>query len=160
MRGALSAVVLVLAACGGRSSTGTADAPPGGPDGGRADVVACGTAAQPTTCALPDMACCDFAPGAGNDYCFPVAGGVCEGGAPILCDGPEDCSGGDICCYQPNTGSSCAPPVECMSGGDAVMCHVGDTSTCDAGESCCGLHASGPSSGGPFGICRVGSCPV
>jgi hypothetical protein len=154
MRGSLYAIALALIACRS-SSSATVDAG----DGGTAYVVACGTAQQPMTCSLPGSACCDFAPGAGSDYCFAVAGGTCEGGVPIACDGPEDCSGGNVCCYDSSTGSSCAPPVECASGSSAIMCHLGDDSPCGAGSHCCGLHAAGPSSGGPFGICML-SCPL
>jgi hypothetical protein len=163
-------VVVTLAACGSKSTTGSIDArldgaagvvdsPTGGLDG-NAGVVACGTPQQPTACALPANACCDFAPGAGTPYCYAVQGGVCEGGQPIRCDGPEDCMNGEGCCYNPSGGSSCTEIPTCAPSGGEIMCHVGDDSPCGTGGHCCELHSGGPSSGSPFGTCHPGSCPV
>jgi hypothetical protein len=166
MRRSVWAVVIVLAACGSKATTGGVDARFDASGSGSADapasssVVACGSPTQPTTCALPDMACCDFAPGTGTDYCYALHGGVpCEGGEPITCDGPEDCGTGDTCCYTSTAGSSCVATSSCAPTGE-IMCHVGDDSPCGTNGRCCALHSGGPAAGGVFGTCRVGSCPV
>ena len=171
MRGSIwSVIVLMTAACGSKATTGSVDARfdasavvidtrpgDGGPGAGE---VACGTPQAPTTCPLPGNACCDFTPGAGTDYCFSVTGGICEGGQPIHCDGPEDCQNGEGCCYNASSGSSCTETPTCKPSGGVIMCHVGDNTPCAANETCCELHATGASSGGPFGTCHPGSCPV
>lgn len=157
----------IVAACGSKSTTGSVDAAGDavvtGTDAragidGAAGVVACGTATQPMTCALPQQACCDFAPGTGSDYCYAVSGGICEGGAPITCDGPEDCAGSERCCYK-STGSTCTAGPDCAPGGSGgqIMCHVGDDAPCAPNGRCCSLHV-GPTSA-PLGACRVGACP-
>lgn len=157
MRAILVSIAVVLAACGSGSTTG-GDARR---DAIGAGTVACGTATAPMTCSLPDEACCEFAPGAGTDYCYPAQGGVCEGGAPMRCDGPEDCIGGESCCYSSTSaGSSCTETPTCAPGGGQIMCHLGDDTPCGAGGVCCELGSGGPSSGSPFGTCRTGSCPV
>jgi hypothetical protein len=165
MRGSIIAIVLVATACGSKATTGGVDSRFDASGSGAIDapagasVVACGTPAQPTTCALPGMACCDFVPGGGTDYCYQVQGGVCEGGQPIRCDGPEDCAiAGESCCYTSSGGSMCTETPTCAPGGGSIMCHVGDDSPC-GGQHCCALHSGGASAGGVFGICMV-SCPV
>jgi hypothetical protein len=175
MRGTIWIVVVAVcaaAACGSNSTSGeidarfdaagsgAIDAPKGGPDANAAGTVACGTLTAPTTCALPAMACCDFPPGTGTDYCYTVAGGICEGGQPIRCDGPEDCMNGEGCCYNASSGSSCTEVPTCAPSGGQIMCHVGDDSPCGTGGHCCELHSAGASGGSPFGTCHPGSCPV
>jgi hypothetical protein len=123
------------------------DAPVSTPHG-----IICGAA----TCALPAQQCCAFPTGTGASYCYAVQGGFCEGGAPLGCDGPEDCVAGQACCYNPaGPGqSSCAAASTCTGTGGEIMCHLGDNSTCGTNGVCCPLHAS------QYGICRVGHCPV
>jgi hypothetical protein len=164
-------VAALVAACGGNTpgsgsidasldaSASAIDAPKGGPDASAAGTVACGTPQQPTTCDLPANACCDFTPGAGTPYCYAVQGGVCEGGQPIRCDGPEDCTPGHACCYDPTGGSACSTTTASCGAGEQVMCHVGDDAPCAPNGICCPVGA-GPSGDSPYGTCHVGACPV
>jgi hypothetical protein len=164
MRLAIWGVALAVAACGSKATTGGVDARPDTAIGS-AGVVACGTVQQPTTCVLSPnpvvtgAQCCDFPPGAGTDYCYAVPGGTCEGGVPIACDGPEDCTGAQSCCYTPDLDASCNDATVCVNNGGSIMCHVGDDSPCGTSGHCCALHSVGPSSGSVFGICMT-SCPV
>ncbi|HTJ41034.1 MAG TPA: hypothetical protein VL463_03035 [Kofleriaceae bacterium] len=164
-------IAIMAAACGG-STTGGIDAQKydsvvtstdakAGIDGAPG-ALACGTPQAPTTCTLPTQSCCDFAPGSGTPYCFEVSGGVCEGGTPLHCDGPEDCTSGQRCCYKAGSGSTCTAGPDCAPGGSGgeIMCHVGDDTPCAPNGVCCELHGAGPSGGSVFGTCHVGACPV
>jgi hypothetical protein len=164
------AAALTLSACGSTTTgPGTVDAAHDASttgadargDAAAASAVACGTTVAPSTCALPDQACCDFAPGGGTDYCYAKVGGICEGGAPITCDGPEDCGSNQRCCLTAG-GAACTAGPDCAPGGSGgeIMCHVGDNTPCAPNGVCCQLHSVGPAGDSPFGSCRVGGCPV
>jgi len=74
--------------------------------------VACGSA----TCA-PDETCCSSGAPPFTYAC--VKGKSCpDGSGTLACDGPEDCSGGAICCADVRLETTCSPSVrtaECRS---------------------------------------------
>ncbi len=160
MRALILAIVIAasaVVACGGTSTTGSFDARVDGDGGGGAGMVACGRPPEIASCALPGQTCCAFAPGTGTDQCIDVHDGVCEGGAKMACDGPEDCAASDVCCDQ-STGSICTDAASCVAGGGAIMCHGGAVSACGSGQRCCAL-GGGPVSS-PYETCRSGICPL
>jgi len=104
-------------------------------------VVSCGEA---TSCDLGTRTCCAF--GLDDAECLDDAaltGGKCperggNAGAEIVCDGPEDCSDGLLCCFAigfDHATSACA--ASCDLGGplsNNTLCHQdGD---CPASETC------------------------
>ena len=104
--------------------------------------IACGA----TVCEVGTQACCArFMPGLGHDYrCIP-RGDPCSGGGVANCDGPEDCSGGEICCllidvFATSPDVICADAAWCGEGSTVgsgfPACHSGDD--CDPIRTCCG----------------------
>ena len=98
--------------------------------------VVCGA----TSCSLPDMECClDLAATA----CLAVTD-TCAGQVQ-RCDGPEDCTGGDVCCAQvPNSFILCRPygmaASDCTgqlvgTNGKLVLCH--HSTDCPADRAVC-----------------------
>ncbi|WP_053232668.1 hypothetical protein [Sandaracinus amylolyticus] len=118
------------------------------PDPGQ---VGCGS----MTCNVPAQTCCTQLSG---QTC--VAPSSCSGGlaAPGNCDGPEDCSDGQLCCAPSGfadltTGTTCA--ASC--GSRHAMCQT--DADCSGGATC---HTCRPPGGmgGVVGLCNTGaSCP-
>lgn len=99
------------------------DADPTLPDG--AFGINCGG----LTCDMNTQECCsDFVMGVLTLTCETQ--GACPG-AVVTCDGPEDCSGGDVCCAQ-QQGIECAPTC-----GGLVLC--ANQNDCPSGSMCCPL---------------------
>lgn len=111
------------------------------------DGVTCGT----LTCFSPQICCIGFAGGASYDCTTPEA---CTGlKAKAFCDGPEDCTSGQVCCASFPSGDACK--AACASG-DSQLCHTdGD---CKSGQTCKGCASPG---GGPtVSVCVTGgACP-
>jgi len=108
----------------GSGGGGTTDAGSGGGGGDdRTDVVEC----MGETCTLPDEVCCV---GLSGSMC--TASDACGGGlaAPQTCDGPEDCSSGEVCCATFPSGTACSTSCSWQelghddgdgTGGDSCM---------------------------------------
>jgi hypothetical protein len=119
--------LLLVAGCGDDSNNG-------GPDMSMPDLqpppdlalngVGCGT----TTCAVGQDCCVTVNSGTGttSSTCI-AAGGSCQGGAVLACDGPEDCAASQFCCgtiaFQGGGPDAGAP----MFNGGNSSC----TGTCD-----------------------------
>jgi hypothetical protein len=121
------------------------------PDLAAGHSVACGNA----SCPLPGNGCCTATYGA-SGACFPGD----DNGCPSLaaqkfnCDGPEDCTGGAVCCYRVANGASCMPPQACRGGGGKEgyqMCH--EAKTCGAQQQCCALGKLAP-----YSACSSAPC--
>jgi len=70
----------------------------------------------------------------------------------VLCDGPEDCIAGQLCCGKANAaGTYSSLGCSYSSLGCNRMCHVGDDSACSAGAVC----AQSPSLPSGIGYCVV-----
>jgi hypothetical protein len=140
------------------------DAPPqsdaaGQSDGSTPGQIECGN----TTCDASTQECCTTAAG---PSCI-AKGGTCYGSV-ALCDGPEDCNTGEVCCgrnYGSSRGLRCA--TTCNNG--TVVCHL--DSDCGSGERCCGTEtiagysvttctptADCPNTG-PGVVCGSTTCP-
>ena len=143
MKALIVASVVVIAACNGGKA---------GVDAGRYAGVFCSGGASPTSCALPDQACCVDTTNPTLDTCYAIAGGSCRAGGTVeRCDGPEDCDPGQVCCddtagHQRTcvAASACSAPAE-------VMCHA--SATCAAPAECCFDAATS------IGHCKTGLCP-
>lgn len=124
-------------------------------DAGKNTGVACGTSG--TTCAS-STTCCEAAGGASCE----ASPGTCTGDT-YLCDGPEDCTGGNVCCIVfdggpgSRAGSSCLP--SCVTGLVRYpACH--DAGDCDVGDACCDS-LGGPTTTSPYHVCIAGGgCPL
>ena len=119
--------LLLVAGCGDDSNNG-------GPDMSMPDLlpapdmalngVSCGN----MTCAV-GQDCCVMVSGTGtaSSTCIS-AGGNCQGGATLACDGPEDCSASQFCCgtitFQGGGDPDAGAPV--FQGGNSSC-----TGTCD-----------------------------
>lgn len=122
--------------------TGT-DAPTmSGTDAGMVGV-ACGMA----TCTGTDICCVNFTGGMVTMACSAPADCM---GAPVSCDGPEDCARGEACCGMRGTGgggsASCVPDASCTFG---RLCH--ETADCTGTDMCCPLMGIGICSPRCFG---------
>jgi hypothetical protein len=116
---------------GGSSTGGSGGSGTGGSGGSvGAGQATCGIT-NPDICALASEKCCVLDPG--FDYCGPAAQPCqCDSGActllEVLCDGPEDCASGQMCCgfydgtqyTRTECRSSCV-----MQNGEFEMCHQG-----------------------------------
>ena len=118
--------------------------------------VTCGS----STCIGTQVCCVD--PGGPT---FKCADSCSDGGVAINCDGPEDCTGGKVCCGTVDVGSgtpptcpistgaaSCAAtcttviPTSCPDKGSARLCHAAaDCASDKANANCCTFSASGTS---------------
>lgn len=98
----------------------------------------------------PNQIVCPYAP----DCACPTAGVCCanlEGteiigascsdlaacsGLAFLCDGPEDCNTGEVCCALEATGggSSCKALMDCVGLDEYIMCRQDDD--CNLGQHC------------------------
>lgn len=158
------AVLLALAACGGsddggpdaRTDAARFDGPVDAPaidapyDASTANGVGC---APDVICTVPSQACC-MTPGA--DTCI-AAGGMCEG-APLACDGPEDCGAGQDCCWFEGQGARCTSANQCGFTGaqSEPMCHV-DADCSEPFPNCC--PPVGSSLTYFYSVCRGIPCP-
>ena len=141
-RWAWAAVVsIVLLGCGddsddGGGGTGGASsggASSGGTGGSSGTTVSCGS----KTCSVPATFCCNFYNQ--PDQCM-APGATCGYGVDVACDGPEDCSGGKICCgtlfIQGSNKSyqklSCE--TSCTGNDKRVIC--GASGTCSGSSKC------------------------
>ena len=105
-------------------------------------VVTCGNAVE--ACSLTTQNCCvtDYKPDAASCN----EGSTCKGLASAACDGPEDCSGGQVCCISVSLTTSApfaaiqhrcvADASKCTGGGlvNRLLCHT--DAECAAGEGC------------------------
>ena len=122
------------------NTVGTADQIPG-----VVGEVACGA----STCDVTTSVCCIGLAGA---EC--IEGDTCAAfSAAQLCDGPEDCSAGEICCVGFPNGASCTANADCASGQNE-LCH--QDSDCRQGELC--LSCNPPGSPDPVNLCGA-TCP-
>jgi hypothetical protein len=105
---------------GGDGPSSIADAPaedaPPWQDGGSGVGAWCGSA----YCA--GLPCCFSYWGAYRCYSF------CTMGTPYWCDGPEDCPGNDLCCFN-GTSANCLTTCDSPS---VVVCHT--TADCSQGQ--------------------------
>lgn len=118
--------------------------------------ITCGT----TTCTGSQVCCVDPA-----GPTFTCAASCADGGVTINCDGPEDCTGGKVCCGTVNVGAgtppscpisagaasctdSCATviPTSCPDKGSARLCHAAaDCASDSTNKNCCTFAAGGAS---------------
>jgi hypothetical protein len=109
--------------------------------------VRCGS----TTCEPPTGVCCLD----NNSERCTAANGCNNGGSPLVCDGPEDCTmfGSAVCCGTTGGGT---PRTTCRftcSGGEAPMCHdVSDCPTFGGFVACC------PRAGTTLARCSTTQC--
>ncbi len=81
------------------------------------------------SCDLSTSLCCV---GLSGSSCKPIADGCGRLEAPQHCDGPEDCTGADICCVGFPAGANCKTAC---GGLEQELCHA--TSDCStSGDSC------------------------
>jgi len=77
---------------------------------------------------------------AGTEVCCAGEGGLtCEATCDTVsfaCDGPEDCTGDNICCGSGADGTICATAADCGAGDGDVICHTADDCP-EAGQECC-----------------------
>ena len=107
---------------GGKGGTG------GSGGTGGTGTIACGNA----SCSVPGSKCCAGSPATG---CQSTSADCPD--VEIRCDGPEDCSGGQICCADFFVGklddTSCRSPGQCDK--DEIVCG-NSPSACSSGYSC------------------------
>jgi hypothetical protein len=117
------AASLAAGACQSSSNTPIPDAAP-------TFDAAIGVLCSNTLCS-PQTGCCTAT--GGTPACLQ-AGQQCSGKL-VMCDGPEDCSGGTSCCFAANGGSTCSAASACTG---SILC-VTDAD-CPASESACCNH--------------------
>jgi hypothetical protein len=103
--------------------------PSPGTDAGPGSIV-CGA----TTCSSGQICCATFTGGMVVQTC-QSATATCMGGATLTCDGPEDCTGGQVCCgmRSPTGGTTaCVDAAMCTFG---RLCHA--TTDCTGTDMCC-----------------------
>lgn len=112
-------------------------------DGSTPGVITCGD----TTCEAASQQCCISGGGGGaSSMCIPI-GDACMGAA-VDCDGPEDCSGGTVCCANGGFGGditvACVDSSMCTGGfgGGFELCH-GASDCTDTSVMCCPIMAGG-----------------
>jgi hypothetical protein len=129
---------------GGMPMGGTGGMPmggTGGTGGGTTDqVVHCGSSA----CTVPNNYCCQYVVSAGYSPTCLSTGQPCNQGSEAYCDGPEDCSAGDVCCgqiVQINNQNyynviKCTPGNQCdYQQNYRVFCN-GNQGACPSGTTC------------------------
>ncbi len=105
------------------------------------NIASCGgNAATPHACPLDTHTCCGSGePSQEHANCYEGTN-ACPGlGAPVPCDGPEDCQNDNICCVTPP--GKVAPMTECRPLADcdqktegSIFCH--SDADCPEGTSC------------------------
>jgi hypothetical protein len=145
--------LLALGACGGHGSK-SVDAPPPG-DGRAADSssstdssvagdamrdapngATVGTTCGSATCNTTQVCCV----GAGGQSSC-VAPGSCQG-VSFACDGPEDCSNNDVCCYSASGSGGGGATCEAANACQTTACHT-DADCGGQTPSCCPLAQTG-----------------
>ncbi|MBW2461138.1 MAG: hypothetical protein JRH11_05795 [Deltaproteobacteria bacterium] len=145
----------VIDATGPDSGGGIVDG--GGPADSGSGTVTCGT----MTCDTTTEQCCVARDGMGTtSTCIP-AGDMCMGAA-VDCDGPEDCTGSDLCCATGGfTGGltvSCVAADMCGGFTGFELCH--DPGDCtDAADMCCPIMRGGISASYCGARCFGGGAP-
>jgi hypothetical protein len=104
---------------------------PGGADGSPAGPgIDCGG----VSCGPTEICCIETdATGMARQLCTPS--GACMG-TPVMCDGPEDCAGTNVCCFT--SAVSCVSEFVC----GLVVCH--DDTDCTSGMCCPSPIGAGP----------------
>lgn len=135
-----AAVVMALSGCdgdrsvadaGSRTDSGTIPTDSGsdsGPDAGVDSGQVVGIPCSSDLCTAGEERCCFHFTGY---TCHPLDE-ACEG-FRVSCDGPEDCSGSQVCCARtaPDAEATCVDVCE----PDEEICHT--TADCPTGETCC-----------------------
>ncbi|MEZ4219761.1 MAG: hypothetical protein R3B13_02450 [Polyangiaceae bacterium] len=134
------------AASGGAASGGS----------GNADAASSGGANTSGSVSCEGNNDCDL----GNSFCcYRLSGPSCQSnnqscspGTDIFCDGPEDCSGGEVCCANLGNGSfvrrmECVQPNDCRGGDNRVVCG-------DAAQSCPDQTTCSAVSNLPYRFCQ------
>ena len=127
-------------AAGAGGGVGTGGSSGVGPSDGGSNVtgsVVCGSG----TCSLASEFCCRYVNGQAP-ACVPI-NGTCTEGTDLICDGPEDCDTGQVCCgrlVNSNFGRvynrvSCSLPSECAGTNDRIVCGS-DPTQCHNGRVC------------------------
>ena len=120
---------------------GTIDADTSDTPGNNTDA-AIGTVCGTATCTTAQECCVQ---GQGRTC---VASGTCQG-VNFDCDGTEDCSNGDVCCYGGggNGGTSCVAAASCPAPtcGSATDCPTQGQQCCMVGQiHVCAMQCPGP----------------
>ena len=161
---ALLLAVFALAACGGSDDGGpdarTDAARFDGPvDAPAIDAPFDASPANGVICESPGMWCtttqaCCITPG--TDTCI-AAGAMCAG-TPIACDGPEDCAGGQDCCWFEGQHARCTSANQCGFTGapSEPLCHL--DVDCPPSFPHCGP-PTGTSLPFFYSVCRPTPCP-
>lgn len=112
---------------------------------GMTPTITCGGMA----CDVPLLACCSATYGITGTCGAANAGCANLQSLKFLCDGDEDCSNGQVCCFHPQGGSQCEKG--CAAIGTREMCH--DDKVC-GNAHCCSLGLNTP-----YMACMNGNCP-
>jgi hypothetical protein len=138
------------ASAGAGGSSGDAGGAAGGSAGSGGSVAGAGTVVceGQTPCALSSSMCCYRFSG---PSCQSNAAD-CIGGADITCDGPEDCTSGQVCCARFGGGGfliemQCSSAGDCDGGGRRVVCSD-DQPNCPDQTQCQSLSQL------PYRVCR------
>ncbi|MBX3128569.1 MAG: hypothetical protein KF718_17740 [Polyangiaceae bacterium] len=128
---------------GGGSPTGGTGGSGGGAAGNAPGAVHCEGS---NDCSLSGNFCCVRSSGS----TCQASGSSCVPGLDVMCDGPEDCSGNQVCCHSSTTGGAmaCRSASQCSSSlGRSIVC--GSTpAACPGGTTCAPLSA-----GSPYNVC-------
>jgi hypothetical protein len=111
-------------------------------------------------CILPSRVCCARSPaegGKGPECKTPAA---CMLFSALACDGPEDCSKGQVCCGASTSGIDAIIALcfgNCSASNARILCHT--AADCPSGfKKCCSTKFSGGTL--PVQYCEKGStCP-
>jgi endonuclease/exonuclease/phosphatase family metal-dependent hydrolase len=99
-------------------------------------------------CGRQTQECCQAAPDAGLSQCLPQATTCALGGPTYQCDGPQDCTGGTLCCglgTNPVPDAYCAGTYYAGYGFNGTVCAAScgqqiwvcrSTADCPAGRTC------------------------
>jgi hypothetical protein len=112
---------------------------------GAPQTITCGGMA----CDVPLLACCSATYGITGTCGSANAGCANLQSLKFLCDGDEDCSNNQVCCFHPQGGSQCEK--SCNAIGTREMCH--DNKVC-GNANCCSLGLNTP-----YMACMNGNCP-
>jgi hypothetical protein len=97
--------------------------------------VACGgDVASPHACPTATHSCCAAGfPSEETVNCYEGKNACTADETITPCDGPDDCSDGEVCCVNIGASASteCTPSADCAG---FSLCHTADD--CDPGESC------------------------
>jgi len=112
----------------------------------------------PLVCTLPAKVCCAKLPSAGGKGPQCTSPAACMMASALACDGPEDCSKGNVCCGASTAGVDAILALcnaTCPAPNGKVLCH--SLSDCPSGfKNCCTKHVSGGTL--PIKYCATGGC--